>query len=332
MAETDDAWKLRGTSDAALPHANGKYRAFLSICAAEIWQRLCSCRGVPWLIALVVSLAWLYAATALNLVREWATSADASYGLLLTAVAVWLLFRRGRSASLAIRRRRTDAAALALLLGGLLCYLVGQLAADVFVTRVSMVLVIAGVTLFSARDVAPRTLVAPFLFLLIAIPLPELVVNSITLPLQLVASRIAEFTLAALSIPVFREGNLLTLPSSTLEVAEACSGLRSLVSLGAIAVMFAWMLRRGVVARSALVAATIPIAVIMNGLRIAATGVVVERWGPAFGKGAWHDFTGWITFVASLVMLIAIQRRLNSAQARRTERSDAEAPQGWAAA
>jgi exosortase len=287
---------------------------------------------VPWLIALVVSLAWLYASTALNLVREWATNADASYGLLLTAVAVWLLFRRQRPGPFTNRRRRTDAAALALLFGGLLVYLVGQLAADVFVTRVSMVLVIAGVTLFSARDVAPRTLIAPFLFLLIAIPLPELVVNSITLPLQLVASRIAEFTLAALSIPVFREGNLLTLPSSTLEVAEACSGLRSLVSLGAIAVMLAWMLRRGVIARMALVAVTIPIAVIMNGLRIAATGVVVERWGPAFGKGAWHDFTGWITFVASLATLIAIQRRLSTAQARGTRSSEAEAPQGWAAA
>ncbi|HEY2851023.1 MAG TPA: exosortase/archaeosortase family protein [Gemmatimonadaceae bacterium] len=287
---------------------------------------------MPWLIALVASLAWLYAATALNLVREWGTNADASYGLLLTAVAVWLLSRRRQPASFTIRSRRADAAALALLVVGLLIYLVGQLAADVFATRVSMVLVVAGVTLFSARNVAPRTLMAPFLFLLIAIPLPELVVNSVTLPLQLVASRIAEFTLAAVSIPVFREGNLLTLPSSTLEVAEACSGLRSIVSLGAIAVMLAWMLRRGVVARVALVAATVPIAVIMNGLRIAATGVVVERWGPAFGKGAWHDFTGWITFVASLAVLIAIQRRMNRAFPRGTEGSERSAPQGWAAA
>ena len=82
--------------------------------------------------------------------------------------------------------------------------------------------------------------------------------------------------------------------------------------------MLAWMLRRGALARVALVAATIPIAVIMNGLRIAATGVVVERWGPAFGKGAWHDFTGWITFVASLAILIAIQRRMSTAAARWT--------------
>jgi exosortase len=287
---------------------------------------------VPWLTVLVVSLAWLYAPTALNLVREWATNADASYGLLLTAVAVWLLLRRRQSGSVIIRGARADAAALALLVVALLIYLIGQLAADVFVTRVSMVLVVAGITLFISRDVAPRTLIAPFAFLLIAIPLPEIVVNSITLPLQLVASRIAEFTLAALSIPVFRDGNLLTLPSSTLEVAEACSGLRSLVSLGAVAVMLAWMLRRGVTARLALVAATVPIAVIMNGLRIAATGLVVERWGAAFGKGAWHDFTGWITFVTSLAILIAIQRRLNRASPRRTETTEGAAPEGWAAA
>ena len=218
------------------------------------------------------------------------------------------------------------------LVAGLMFYLAGQLAADVFATRVSMVMVLAGAMLFCSRHMTARALMAPLLFLLIAIPLPELIVNSITLPLQLVASRIAEFSLAAMSIPVFREGNLLTLPSSTLEVAEACSGLRSLVSLGAIAVLLAWMVRRGAVARVALILATIPIAVIMNGLRIAATGVVVERWGPAFGKGGWHELTGWITFVASLSILIAIQRRLNKTVARATADSERTSPEGWAAA
>ncbi len=287
---------------------------------------------MPWLIALVVSLGWLYGSTAVNLVREWGTNADSSYGLVLSAAALWLLWQRRTRTHAMVGAKRSDAAGLALLFAGLLVYLAGQLAADVFATRVSMVLVVAGLVLFCGRPGAPRTLVAPFVFLLIAIPLPELVVNSITLPLQLVASRIAEFTLSAMSIPVFREGNLLTLPSSTLEVAEACSGLRSLVSLGAIAVMLAWMLRRGLVAKVGLVMATVPIAVIMNGLRIAATGIVVERWGAAFGKGAWHELTGWITFVASLAILIAIQQRLNRTSTGGTEDRKRAAPEGWAAA
>jgi exosortase len=220
---------------------------------------------------------------------------------------------------------------IAVVAGGLVVYLGGQLAADVFTTRASLVVVAAGATLFCCGARALRALAAPFLFFLIAIPLPALVVNSVTLPLQLVASRIAEVTLATLAVPVFREGNLLVLPSSTLEVAEACSGLRSLISLGAIAVMLAWMLRRGLVPRLVLVASTVPVAVVMNGLRIAATGVAVEAWGPELGKGAWHELTGWITFVVSLGILLAIQRLLSESR-HRPARAGSERQEGLAPA
>jgi exosortase len=271
---------------------------------------------VPWLIALVVSLVWLYGSTLANLVREWSTNSDASYGLALAAVAIALLWRRRAAFLSAPASGLAGFLGLVVLAGGLVMYLAGQLAADVFTTRASLVVVAAGATLFCSGARALRALAAPYLFLLIAIPLPVLVVNSVTLPLQLVASRIAESSLTALAVPVFREGNLLILPSSTLEVAEACSGLRSLISLGAIAVMLAWMLKRGAPARVVLVASTVPIAVLMNGFRIAATGVAVEQWGPELGKGAWHELTGWVTFVVSLALLVAIQRLLSKATAR----------------
>jgi exosortase len=285
---------------------------------------------VPWLIALVVSLSWLYGTATLNLVREWGANADSSYGFVLAAVALALLWRR-RSVFTA-GSERAEPLGLLVLVAGLLFYLAGQLSADVFATRVSLVMVAAGATVYCVGRGAIRPLAAPFLFLLIAIPLPALIVNSVTLPLQLVASRVAELTLTAVSVPVFREGNLLTLPSSTLEVAEACSGLRSLVSLGAIAVLLAWMLKRGALARALLVAATVPIAVLMNGLRIAATGVAVEHWGPALGKGGWHELAGWITFVASLAVLIGIQAALKGAPPRREDTSAGAPRQGLATA
>jgi exosortase len=288
---------------------------------------------VPWLIALVVSLAWLFGPTIEHLVGEWGTSADASYGLVLAVVACAIIWRRRSSvAQIAAEDSRLRPLGLLLFAAGLLIFLTGQLAADVFVSRVSLVVVLAGIVWYCAGVAALRRLSAPFAFLLIAIPLPALVVNAITRPLQLVASRIAELTLTALSVPVFREGNLLALPSSTLEVAEACSGLRSLVSLAAIAAMLAWTMRRGATARAVLVASTVPIAVVMNGLRIAVTGLMVESWGPAFGKGGWHELTGWLTFVASLAVLLAVKRVLTARRWMGQKRSTRAAREGLAAA
>jgi exosortase len=288
---------------------------------------------VPWLIALVVSLAWLFGPTIEHLVGEWGTSADSSYGLVLAVVACAIMWRRRSSvAQIAAEDSRLRPLGLLLFAAGLLLFLAGQLAADVFVSRVSLVVVLAGIVWYCAGVAALRQLSAPFAFLLIAIPLPALVVNAITLPLQLVASRIAELTLTALSVPVFREGNLLALPSSTLEVAEACSGLRSLVSLAAIAAMLAWTMRRGATARAVLVASTVPIAVVMNGLRIAVTGLMVESWGPAFGKGGWHELTGWLTFVASLAVLLAVKRVLTARRWMGQKRSTRAAREGLAAA
>jgi exosortase len=144
--------------------------------------------------------------------------------------------------------------------------------------------------------------------LLLAIPPPTILLNAITMPLQLVASRIAEVLLSSAGVPVFRDGNILELPSTSLEVVEACSGLRSLVSLAAVAIVCGWATRQPPLLRLRLLAATIPIAVIVNGGRIAVTGVMCEIWGPRMAGGEWHTFTGWLTFMTGLVLLLALHR------------------------
>ena len=278
---------------------------------------------------LAIAIAWLYAGTVAGLGREWLSSPDASYGLVLAGVAVWLLWQRREQIARAAQShssvtRRFPARGLAILVGGLLLYFVGELGADIFITRVSLVVVTAGALWFVAGGRAARVATAPLVFLLMAVPLPALVVNAMTLPLQLTASRIAEATLAASGIAVFRDGNVLELPSAALEVAEACSGLRSLVSLTAIAGVLAWSatarskpshltharwwstLGRG----AAIVAIAIPVAIMMNGLRIAAVGIACELWDPRVASGAWHTFTGWITFIVSVVVLMRLQRVL----------------------
>lgn len=264
---------------------------------------------MPVTALLALALAWLYAGALKGLVIEWLSSADSSYGIVLAVVALLVLWRR-RDAMAAAREPHAAAipGALALLFG-LTVYLVGQLGADLFLTRVSFVLVLAGATWLLAGPRALRIAAAPLLFLLIAIPLPALIVNAITLPLQLLASRFGEATLSAAGVPVFRDGNLLELPSATLEVAEACSGLRSIVSLAAIATLLAWTERRW--GRRALMAvSSLPLAIVMNGLRIAATGLGCEIWGPRAAADPWHTLSGWMTFVLSVAVLLQVRRAL----------------------
>jgi exosortase len=262
-------------------------------------------RGLALLLAL--SIGWLYASIASGLAAEWASSPDASYGIVLAAVALLVVWRRRDALIEAFDPAAAAWPGVALMMCGLAVYLAGQLGADLFLTRMSFVPVAAGATWFLAGRRALRTIAAPLLFLALAVPLPSLVASALTLPLQLTASRVAEASLTTLGVAVFRDGNVLELPSTALQVAEACSGLRSIISLAAISVLLAWT-DTSLPRRVAVVALSLPVAVAMNGLRIAATGLACEAWGPRAASGSWHTFTGWITFVASVTVLVQLQR------------------------
>jgi len=254
------------------------------------------------------ALAWLYARTLAGLVVEWTSSPDASYGLVMAIAALAVGWQRRRAFMAARDTSASAVPGLAFLIGGLLLYLVGLLGADVFLTRLSLLPVVTGILWLIAGPRAVRVVAAPLVFALVAIPLPALIVNAVTLPLQIVASRLAESTLMLAGVPVFRDGNVLELPSATLEVAEACSGLRSLVSLTGVGVLVAWTVYGRAWKRTALITAALPIAIVMNGFRIAATGIACEVWGRAAASGGWHTFTGWVTFAASVMVLLQLRR------------------------
>jgi exosortase len=269
-------------------------------------------RTTPIWIALapLLAFAWLTAGAAMALVRQWLSSPDASYGLALAGVAAAIAWQRRRRFISSLDGRSAPVAGVAALLAGFALHLAGSLGADLFLTRVSVVVLLVGMSCFLAGPAATRVMAPAFTFLLLAIPPPTLVVNAVTLPLQLVASQIAEASLMGAGIPVYRDGNLLQLSSTTLEVAEACSGLRSVVSLGALAVLFAWATPGGLAGRTALVASAVPVAVVTNGVRVALTGVASEVWGPHVVNSSWHSFTGWVTFVVSLAILMALRRMI----------------------
>ncbi len=180
----------------------------------------------------------------------------------------------------------------------------GTLGAELFISRFSLLMLLSGILLFLAGWSMLRVLAFPLGFLVLMIPLPTIVYNQITFPLQLLASRFAAAFLELVRIPVLREGNLLILPNYTLEVVEACSGIRSLMSLVALAIAYGYLLERRRWVRLALVMLVLPIAVLSNGLRIVVTGLLTYFFGPQSAEGFFHFFSGWLIFLTALLLMV----------------------------
>lgn len=266
--------------------------------------------------ALVGGLAWLYADVGRGVLAQWVASPDAAYGAILAFVALFLFWRDRTEIAPRVGQSLSSGSAGGLLLvaAGLAAYLAGLFAADLFSTRASFVLVAAGLIYALGGEQSARAAATPLAFLFLAIPLPELIVTALTSSLQTVAARTAEIALAMGGVPVYRDGNVLELPATTLQVVEACSGLRSVVSLASVGILLAWATDGSPIRRAILIAATVPIAVLINGLRIAGTGAAAELWGPALTKDPWHSFAGWLTFVLSLLALWGVRRALLPSQ------------------
>jgi exosortase len=137
------------------------------------------------------------------------------------------------------------------------------------------------------------------------IPLPTIVYNHITFPLQLIASRFAAFWLELAHVPVLRDGNVLKLSNYSLEVVEACSGIRSLMTLISLAVIYGYFLEPRRWVRFMLVILMVPSAIVSNAIRIMGAGMMAHRYGPAAAEGFLHKFSGWVIFLVALVLLFA---------------------------
>ncbi len=261
--------------------------------------------------ALLAALAFvaLFFDVGRGLVSDWATDDNYSHGFLVIPVALFLAWER-RDA-LAAAPSRPSPLGLLVILGSLLLLGAGTLGAEMFLTRVAIVGVLVGAVLFVLGWTHLRLLAFPLAFLLLMIPLPALLFNQVALPLQLLASKVGEAGLETFGVPVLREGNVMILANTTLEVAEACSGIRSLVSLLTLGVVYAYFMDSRPWVRWLLTLATIPIAVLTNGLRVAGTGLAAHRYGPEAAQGFLHGFSGWLVFVVALALLFALREVIN---------------------
>lgn len=257
-----------------------------------------------WEVGGIVALtAWLYWQILGRLAAQWWHDPNYSHGFLVPAFVLFLIWRI--RSELAKVPRKPSWAGLAVISGALIMLVAGVLAAELFLSRSSLVFLVAGYWIFFQGWARFRAIWLPWLMLFLMIPIPAIILNQITFPLQILASKLASFLLAATGIPVLREGNILKLPVMSLEVAEACSGIRSLLSLGTLAIVFGYFMESSVVVRALLAIASIPIAVTANALRIVGTGLLVRFWDPEKAEGFFHIFSGWVIFLLSFGMLLA---------------------------
>jgi exosortase len=250
---------------------------------------------------LVATLVLLYSRVILTLVDQWLHDPDYSHGFLVPILAFWILWQQ--------RRRLSGLPAdpswwgVPIVLAAMILLLLGTLGAENFVSRVSLLVVIAGLTIHFYGWQHFRAVLFAWLVLFLMIPLPAIIANRIVLPLQFISSGLATSFMDVCGIPVYREGNIIFLPSITLEVAEACSGIRSLMAMITLAVAYGYLLESKPWRRLVLVLSAIPIAVVANSLRVMASGVLGQYWGRDKAEGFYHVFSGLVIFSFSFLLL-----------------------------
>lgn len=257
-------------------------------------------RWLPLLLLAGVIVAIYFKVTA-KLVDDWYTNPDFSHGFLVPVFSAYLLWTKRQV--LARTPVRPSWAGVFLVAAAIFTLFLGVYGAELFLSRISLVMLLGGLIWTLAGRAYLREVRFPLLVLLLAIPFPAVVYNQITFPLQIFASKLASAALPLFGVPVLRDGNIIQLPSMQLEVAEACSGIRSLMSLFTAAIFYGYFLERSPRRRFILALAALPIAVFANGIRILGTGLAVQYWDPHKALGFFHEFSGWLIFVVSLFCL-----------------------------
>jgi exosortase len=252
--------------------------------------------GLPYLL-----LAAFYAPVLYDLVWDWAHDDNYSHGFLIPVVSGWLLWTKRKE--LAAVSCKVDGRGLAVILLGLLLFILGNGAAEYFVVRFSFVVLLFGLTFYLFGRELIRSTWFEFFFLLFMIPIPYVIYFAATFPMQVLASKITVGILNLIGMGVVRQGNIIHLPGYSLEVAEACSGMRSLVSLLALGALFAYMSQKRLSARAILFLSTIPIAVVANVFRVFVTSLLAYTVSSEVAEEPIHSIMGLSVFVVAFVCL-----------------------------
>jgi len=260
-------------------------------------------------VALLLLIAWLYASILAHLVLQWVgphSDPNFQHGIFVPIFALFALWqdRKKLKAIASI----PSLAGLPLVVLSLLMLVLGILGADIFLPRVSLLILLAGLIILFQGWTFFRAVLFPWAFLILMIPIPTLIISQITFPLQLLASRLSTALLELVSVPVLRQGNVIYLASMPLDIVEACSGIRSLLSLVTLSVIYGYLMETRMWVRVLLVCSAVPIAVAANSFRIFGTGLLVQHGYADEAEGFYHALGGVLIFAVALIMLFAVHR------------------------
>ena len=251
--------------------------------------------------AVAVAIAVVYWDVLRSLGLAWYTDDNYSHGFFIAPLAAYFAWER--RAEFTARPIKPSAFGMVVVAASLVLLVGGILGAELFISRVSFLGVLTGTILFLYGWQRLRVLMFPLAFMLLMIPIPAIIFNQIAFPLQLLASNVGEYTISSLDIPILREGNVLILANAQLEVAEACSGIRSLVSLFTLGLVFGYFVDKRAWVRVVIALSSVPVAILANGLRVASAGVAAHNFGSAGVEGLFHEFSGWVVFVFAFLMM-----------------------------
>jgi exosortase len=257
---------------------------------------------IAWVSALLIAC---YAPVLLALVRQWSDDPDMGHGFFVPVIAGAIAWhKRDQIAGLVPRPNWWG---LAIMAWAAFQLYIATLGAELFLARTSLVISIIGAVVLLGGTAYARIFAFPLFLLFFMVPIPAVIYNQLTFPLQQIASGFAETLISWTQIPVIREGNILILPSQTLNVVEACSGIRSLLTLTFFSLVYGYVFEKRTWARVVLFFSTIPITMVANAGRVALTGVV-SQFNPDLAEGWFHEAQGMVIFVIALAMLIGLHQ------------------------
>lgn len=266
--------------------------------------------SLPW-----ATVAWFggllilcYAPILYSLVKQWANDEDMGHGFFVPAVVAFIIYKRRHE--LAALPRETNYWGLAVVLWSAVQMMLGTLGAEVFLARTAFIVAIAGAVLFLGGMKAFKAVAFPLFLLCFMISIPAIIYARITLPLQLFATHVAEVLLNAIGIPVLRDGNVLELANQRLSVVEACSGIRSLLSLSFLSLVYGYFFDSKAWMKWVLLAGTIPIAIAANASRVTLTGIL-SQYREDLARGFFHSAEGMVLFIVAFLLLIGLHQAVN---------------------